>query len=86
MAGWSWFKCALFGVNCMQSLGIYFEGRVGRGLEGQGWAAHGVSRPTLLSLLNGKTGLSGDRALRIERAFGVKMDALMRPPAVGQTR
>jgi addiction module HigA family antidote len=41
--------------------------------------ALGVSRPTLSSLLNGKAGLSGEMALRIEKAFGVK------PPAVGQT-
>ena len=38
----------------------------------------GVSRPTLSSLLNCRAGLSGDRALRIEKAFGVKMDTLMR--------
>ena len=31
-------------------------------------AALGVSRPTLSSLLNGKAGLSGDMALRIEKA------------------
>jgi len=37
-----------------------------------------VSRPTLSSLLNGKAGLSGEMALRIEKAFGVKMDSLMR--------
>src|SRR5256885_10838154 len=37
-----------------------------------------VSRPALSSLLNGKTDLSGDMALRIEKAFGVKMDTLMR--------
>jgi addiction module HigA family antidote len=41
-------------------------------------AALGVSRPTLSSLLNGKADLSGDMALRIEKAFGVKMDTLMR--------
>ena len=41
-------------------------------------AALGVSRPTLSSLLNSKAGLSGDMALRIEKAFGVKMDTLMR--------
>ena len=34
--------------------------------------ALGVSRPTLSSLLNGKAGLSGEMALRIEKAFGVK--------------
>jgi antitoxin HigA-1 len=37
-----------------------------------------VSRPALSSLLNGKASLSGDMALRIEKAFGVKMDTLMR--------
>jgi addiction module HigA family antidote len=37
-----------------------------------------VSRPTLSTLLNGKADLSGDMALRIEKAFGVKMDTLMR--------
>jgi len=41
-------------------------------------AALGVSRPALSSLLNGKADLSGDMALRIEKAFGVKMDTLMR--------
>ena len=52
-------------------------------------AALGVSRPTLSSLLNGKAGLSGDMALRIEKAFGVKMDTLMRMAAayeIAQTR
>ena len=38
----------------------------------------GVSRPTLSNLLNGNADLSGDMALRIEAAFGVKMDTLMR--------
>ncbi len=37
-----------------------------------------VSRPALSSLLNGKADLSGLMALRIEKAFGVKMDTLMR--------
>ena len=32
----------------------------------------------LSTLLNGKADLSGDMALRIEKAFGVKMDTLMR--------
>jgi antitoxin HigA-1 len=41
-------------------------------------AALKVSRPALSSLLNGKAGLSGDMALGIEKAFGVKMDTLMR--------
>ena len=38
----------------------------------------GVSRPTLSSLLNGKASLSGNMALRLEKAFGVSMEALMR--------
>lgn len=38
----------------------------------------GVSRPTLSNLLNGNADLSGDMALRIEKAFGMKMDTLMR--------
>ena len=41
-------------------------------------AVLGVSRPALSSLLNCKADLSGDMALRIEKAFGVKMDTLMR--------
>ncbi len=38
----------------------------------------GVSRPTLSTLLNSRSDLSGDMALRIEKAFGVKKDTLMR--------
>ena len=37
-----------------------------------------VSRPALSSLLNAKADLSGDMALRIEKAFGPKMDTLLR--------
>jgi len=37
-----------------------------------------VSRPALSSVLNGKADLSGQMALRIEKAFGVKMETLMR--------
>ena len=37
-----------------------------------------VSRPALSSLLNGSADLSGDMALRIEKAFGVRMETLMR--------
>ena len=37
-----------------------------------------VSRPTLSSLLNAKADLSGDMALRFEKAFGVNMETLMR--------
>jgi addiction module HigA family antidote len=52
-------------------------------------AALRVSRPALSSLLSGKAGLSGEMALRIEKAFGVKMDALVRMRAsydIAQTR
>ena len=48
-----------------------------------------VSRPTLSSLLNGKADLSGEMALRLEKAFGVKMDTLMRMQVsydIAQTR
>lgn len=49
----------------------------------------GVSRPALSALLNGRSDLSGDMALRIEKAFGVRMDALMRMQStwdIAQTR
>jgi addiction module HigA family antidote len=41
----------------------------------------GVSRPTLSNLLNGQANLSGDMALRLEKAFGVRMETLMRMQA-----
>lgn len=44
-------------------------------------AALQVSRPALSSLLNRRSNLSGEMALRIEKAFGVKMDTLMRMQA-----
>jgi plasmid maintenance system antidote protein VapI len=37
-----------------------------------------VSRPAPPSFLNVKADLSGQMALRIEKAFGVKMETLMR--------
>jgi antitoxin HigA-1 len=37
-----------------------------------------VSRPTLSSLLNEKAALSGEMAVRFEKAFGVDMETLMR--------
>jgi addiction module HigA family antidote len=52
-------------------------------------AALQVSRPALSSLLNGRAELSGEMALRIEKAFGVKMDTLMRMQSayeIAQTR
>ena len=41
----------------------------------------GVRRATLSSLLNGKTTLSPEMALRIEKAFGVGMEMLLRMQA-----
>ena len=38
----------------------------------------GVTRPALSALLNGHAALSSDMALRIEKAFGPKMDTLLR--------
>jgi antitoxin HigA-1 len=38
----------------------------------------GVTRPALSALLNGRASLSPDIALRIEKAFGPKMDTLLR--------
>ncbi|NTG72757.1 HigA family addiction module antidote protein [Agrobacterium rhizogenes] len=40
--------------------------------------ALGVTRPTLSALLNERAHLSPEMALRIEKAFGVSMDTLMR--------
>ena len=41
-------------------------------------AALGVTRATLSTLLNERSHLSSEMALRIEKAFGVSMDTLMR--------
>lgn len=41
----------------------------------------GVPRSTLRAFLNGRSALSALMALRIEKAFGVKMDTLMRMQA-----
>lgn len=38
----------------------------------------GVTRPALSALLNGRASLSAEMAMRIEKAFGVKMDTLLR--------
>lgn len=40
--------------------------------------ALGVTRPALSALLNGRAALSSEMALRIEKAFGPKMDTLLR--------
>ena len=41
----------------------------------------GVGRPALSNLLNENASLSPEMALRIEKAFGVKMDTLLRMQA-----
>jgi antitoxin HigA-1 len=41
----------------------------------------GVRRATLSDLANGKTALSAEMALRVEKAFGVSMDLLLRMQA-----
>lgn len=41
----------------------------------------GVGRPALSSLLNEKASLSPEMALRVEKAFGVQMDTLLRMQA-----
>ena len=41
----------------------------------------GVSRPALSAFLNGRSDLSGMMALRIEKAFGVRMETLMQMQA-----
>ena len=38
----------------------------------------GIGRPALSNLLNEKASLSPEMALRIEKAFGIKMDTLLR--------
>ena len=51
--------------------------------------ALGVTRPALSALLNERASLSPEMALRIEKAFGVKMDTLMRMQSsydIAQTR
>lgn len=49
------------------------------GLTVKALAAHlSVSRQGLSNLLHAHSGLSGDMALRFEKAFGVKADTLLR--------
>lgn len=40
--------------------------------------ALGITRAALSAFLNGRTSLSPDMAIRVEKAFGVSMDTLMR--------
>jgi antitoxin HigA-1 len=42
----------------------------------------GVRRATLSDLTNGKAAMSAEMALRIEKAFGVSMDTLLRMQAM----
>lgn len=49
----------------------------------------GVTRPTLSTLLNERANLSPEMALRIEKAFGMSMDTLVRMQSsydIAQTR
>jgi antitoxin HigA-1 len=41
----------------------------------------GVSRQTMSKLLNGRQGLTGDMAIRFEKAFGLSADTMMRMQA-----
>ncbi len=41
----------------------------------------GVSRPTLLSLINGRAGISPEMAIRLEKVFGGTADAGLRMQA-----
>ena len=41
----------------------------------------GVRRATLSALLNGRAGMSAEMALRVEKAFGISMDMLLRMQA-----
>ena len=43
--------------------------------------ALGVGRPALSNLLNERASLSPEMALRLEKAFGIKMDTLLRMQA-----
>jgi addiction module HigA family antidote len=61
--------------------GGFVKGEIieGFGLSVTGAAeALGVSRPALSALLNERAQLSPEMALRLEKAFGVSMDTLMR--------
>jgi addiction module HigA family antidote len=47
-----------------------------------GAKALGITRQALSALLNCHSGLSPDMALRLEKAFGVRMDTLLRMQTV----
>jgi addiction module HigA family antidote len=44
----------------------------------QAAGALGVTRPALSALLNGRSALSAEMAIRVQKAFGVDMETLMR--------
>lgn len=73
----------------MRTMGMRNPVHPGHFLRTEIVAAHGltvteaakilrVSRPALSSLLNAKADLSGNMALRFEKAFGVDIETLMR--------
>lgn len=67
-------------VNAPEHPGSYVKSQVidGLGLSVTDAAqALGVTRPALSKFLNERADLSSEMALRIEKAFGVSMDALM---------
>ena len=41
----------------------------------------GVSRQAMSSLLNGRAGISAEKAIRFEKAFGLRADSLLRMQA-----
>ncbi len=49
---------------------------------GKAAAILGVRRATLSDLTNGKAGMSAEMALRIEKAFGVRMETLLNMQAL----
>lgn len=67
-------------VDAPEHPGSYVKGQVidGLGLSVTDAAqALGITRPALSKFLNERADLSSEMALRIEKAFGVPMDALM---------
>jgi len=66
---------------------VHPGGFIRRSVLPDGWsvtataAALGVGRPALSRLLNERASLSPEMALRVEKAFGVRMDTLLRMQA-----
>ncbi len=67
-------------MNCPSHIGAFVREIVeGHGLNVSAAArVLGVTRQTLSILMNERRGLSPEMALRHEKAFGVKMDTLLR--------